>query len=496
MRSLPMAETCRSFIGGAWADRGASERLPVINPADERVIAELDEADAATVDAAVGAARLTFEAGTWSRAPVAARQAVLRRVHDLILRDAERIAALETANTGIPIGQVRDRHVPRAAMNFAFFAEVIGQQAGQLFEQQSPYLTMVRHEPKGVAALIAPWNAPIALATMELAAALAFGNSCVLKPSELTPLEFGPLMDICREAGVPDGAVNMVNGRGAVTGRALVAHDDVDCIAFIGGTETGREIGAAAGRGLKTYLAELGGKSANIITADADLDRALDAALVGIFSNNGQQCLAGSRILVERRVADGFIARFVERARRLRLGDPMQPATEIGPVISRAQYERVLRFAADTGADLLVGGTRADGFDRGFYLTPSVALARSNAAPVCQEEIFGPFATFLVFDDIDEAIAIANDSRYGLVGYLWSEHWPTIAKVTRELRTGTIWVNTPVSRDLRAPFGGYKQSGVGRTGADASRHHFTEEKVVTLPLADFPIGRMGVAGDR
>jgi 5-carboxymethyl-2-hydroxymuconic-semialdehyde dehydrogenase len=484
-----MTKQCASFIGGRWADQPKAERLPIISPMDESVVAELQEADAATVDAAVAAARVSFEAGVWSRVTVAQRQAVLRRMHDLILRDADRIAELECANTGIPIRQIRERHVPRAAMNFAFFAEVIGQQSGQVFEQQAPYLTIVRHEPLGVAALIAPWNAPIALATMELAAALAFGNSCVLKPSELTPLEFEPLMDVCREAGVPDGVVNLVNGRGPVTGAALVNHPEVDVVAFIGGTETGREIGAAAGRGLKNYLAELGGKSANIVTADANLDRALDAALVGIFSNNGQQCLAGSRILVERRIADEFIGRFVDRTKRLRVGDPREAATEIGPVISRAQYERVLRFAA--GAELLCGGGRADGFDRGFYLQPTVALAPDNKAALCQEEIFGPFATFLTFDGIDAAIEIANDSRYGLVAYLWSDHWPTIAKATSELRTGTVWVNTPVARELRAPFGGYKESGIGRTGGEASRRHFAQEKVVTLPLRDFPIAALG-----
>jgi 5-carboxymethyl-2-hydroxymuconic-semialdehyde dehydrogenase/aminomuconate-semialdehyde/2-hydroxymuconate-6-semialdehyde dehydrogenase len=347
----------------------------------------------------------------------------------------------------------------------------------------------VRHEPLGVAALIAPWNAPIALATMELAAALAYGNSCVLKPSELTPLEFGPLMDICREAGVPDGVVNLVNGRGPVTGAALVAHPDVDVVAFIGGTETGREIGAAAGRGLKNYLAELGGKSANIVTASADFDRALDAALLSIYSNNGQQCLAGSRILVERSISDRFIAAFAERVLRVRVGDPRDPATEVGPVISRAQYDRVLRYAGD--ADLVCGGKRAEGFERGYFVEPTVARASSNDLPLCQEEIFGPFATFLTFEDLDDAIRIANDSRYGLVGYLWCEHWPSIARVMDELRTGTIWVNTPVARDLRAPFGGFKESGVGRSGGDASRRHFTEEKVVTLAMRDFPIQKLG-----
>jgi acyl-CoA reductase-like NAD-dependent aldehyde dehydrogenase len=482
---------CRSHISGAWVDAPDATQLPIVSPIDESVIAQLDEADAAMVDRAVAAARASFAAGAWRDAPVAQRQRVLRRIAELILAAAYEIAALECANTGIPIRQIRERHVPRAAQNFAFFAEVIGQQAGEAFEQNAPYLTVVRRTPIGVAACIAPWNAPIALATMELAAALAFGNSCVLKPSELTPLEFAPLMRAFAEAGLPDGVVNLVNGRGPVTGAALVSHPDVDAVAFIGGTATGREIGAAAGRGLKPYLAELGGKSANIVMASADQERALDAALVSIFSNNGQQCLAGSRILLHDSIADSFIDRFVARAKGLKVGDPREPATEIGPVISRAQYDRVLGFANQ--AELLCGGGRAEGFERGWFVAPTVARAASNDSPLCQEEIFGPFATLLTFRDLDEAIAIANASRYGLVGYFWSDSWAEIARATREIEAGTLWVNTPVARDLRAPFGGLKESGLGRSGAEASRRHFTEERVMTLPLADFPIPTLGAS---
>jgi acyl-CoA reductase-like NAD-dependent aldehyde dehydrogenase len=296
-------------------------------------------------------------------------------------------------------------------------------------------------------------------------------------------------MEIARDAGVPDGVVNLVNGRGTVTGKALVESDGIDVVAFIGGTETGRSIARAAGGNLKKYVAELGGKSANIVTAQCDFARALDAALVGIYSNNGQQCLAGSRILVDESIADRFMAEFVARARRIRVGDPSDPATEIGPVISRTQYDRVLRFAAD--ADILAGGTRAEGFERGYYVAPTVARAHDNKIPLCQEEIFGPFATFLTFRDIDHALEIANDSQFGLVAYLWSDHLPTVTRVALELSAGTLWVNTPVARDLRAPFGGFKNSGVGRTGGHSSRALFTEEKVLTLPMGEFPIARLG-----
>ncbi len=484
-----MTELCTSFIAGRFTDGAGAERLPIINPHDESVVAELVEASEAEVDRAVEAARAAFAKGDWRRATVAQRQSVLRRIAALIREREDDLVRRELANTGIPIRQIRERHVRRAAANFEFFADYIGQVSNESYEQEAPFLTVVRREPVGVAALIAPWNAPLALATMEMAGALAFGNCCILKPSELTPLEFVTIMEIARDAGIPDGVIGLVNGRGTVTGKALVENPGIDVVAFIGGTETGRSIARAAGGNLKKYVAELGGKSANIITANCNQDRALDAALLSIYSNNGQQCLAGARILVEESIADDFIAKFVARTQRIRVGDPSDMATEVGPVINRAQYDRVLRFAADT--EILTGGTRAAGFDKGYYVAPTVARAYDNSLPLCQEEIFGPFATFLTYRDIDEAIAIANDSQFGLVAYLWSDHLPTVMKAADLLSAGTLWVNTPVARDLRAPFGGFKNSGVGRTGGHASRALFTEEKVLTMPMAEFPLSQLG-----
>ena len=485
-----MSELCTSFINGCWTSGEGAERIPVISPIDETLVAEIAQADAAEVDHAVRAARKAFVAGTWRNAPVSKRQSVLRRIAALIREKVDVLAERECANAGLPIRQIRERHVQRAAANFEFFADFIGQAANECYEQEPPFLTIVRREPVGIAALVAPWNAPLALATMEMAGALAFGNCCILKPSELTPLEFVPLFELMKEAGVPDGVVGLVNGSGPVTGAALVGHIDIDVVAFIGGTETGRHIARAAGGNLKKYVAELGGKSANIITPQCDLERALDAALVSIYSNNGQQCLAGSRILVDQSIAKDFIDRFVARAKNIRVGDPRDMATEVGPVISRAQYDRVLSFAA--GANILTGGKRADGFDRGYYVSPTVALAEDNATPLCQEEIFGPFATFLTYDGIDQAIEIANQSEFGLVAYLWCSDMPTVMRVQDALQAGTIWVNTPLARDLRAPFGGYKNSGVGRTGGLSSRNLFTEEKVVTMPMQDFPIAKLGL----
>jgi len=497
MTETSVPETVTSFIGGSWVEaRDAAHEIPIVHPADERQVGTLLEADADEVDRAVTAASDAFRAGSWSHASVGERKRVLLKIRDLIHANGDELVRREVLHTGVPISQARGRHILRTAMNFEFFAEFISQAAAPIFDQNPDYLTWVRREPAGVAGLIAPWNAPLALASMKLAGAIAFGNSCVLKPSEMTPLSFVTLMEIVREAGVPDGVVNLVNGRGPITGAALVEHPDVDVVAFTGGTATGRQIGAGAGAGLKKVVTELGGKSANIIFADADLDRALDAALLAIFSNNGQQCLAGSRILLQRSIADEFTAKFVARARNLRIGDPFDTATEIGPLISAAQRDRVLQHAdsARAAADIefLHGGRPWPEAERGFYVEPTVVRASHNSSPICQQEIFGPFATILTFDDFDEAIDIANDSEFGLVSYVWSRDLNTIMAATEALRAGVVWVNTSLTRELRAPFGGYKNSGVGRDGGEWSRALFTEEKTVTIPRRDFPIARLGV----
>jgi 5-carboxymethyl-2-hydroxymuconic-semialdehyde dehydrogenase/aminomuconate-semialdehyde/2-hydroxymuconate-6-semialdehyde dehydrogenase len=482
------------FIDGQWhTSAPAAERLPVVNPSTGAELAGLGECSADTVDAAVRSARAAFASGAWSGRAVAERKAVLLRIRDLVTEHAEELAQLETLGTGIPISQARGRHVRRTAMNFEFFAEFISQVPDALYDQNPDYLTLVRHEPVGVAGLIAPWNAPLALSSMKVAGAIAFGNSCVLKPSELTPLPFLKLMDILREAGLPDGVVNLVNGRGPVTGHALVAHPGVDVVAFTGGTATGRLIGATAGQTLKRVVTELGGKSANIVCADADLERALDSALLAGFSNNGQQCLAGSRLLLQREIAEEFLTRFVERVRRLRIGPAADERTEIGPLLSRAQLARVAAYAdiaRSEGAQILAGGQPAPG-DGGFYFEPTVVRAADNHMRVCQEEIFGPFVTALEFDTLDDALAIANDSEFGLVSYVWTGSLDTAMQAAERLRTGVVWINTPLYRELRAPFGGFKHSGVGRDGGDWSRGLFTEAKTISIPRRAFPLARMG-----
>jgi len=485
-----------SFIQGKWVEpKEGAHKIKIIHPADEKHVSTLYEADANEVKYAAESAKQTFESGVWSKTSIDDRKSVLLAIKDLIVENKQEIAELEVMNTGAPIAQAYGRQIPRSAMNFEFFAEFISQASNPIFDQNPDYITYVRREPIGVAGLIAPWNAPMALATMKIAGAIAFGNSCILKPSELTPLGFVPFMNLLKKAGLPDGVINMVNGRGEITGAAITKEEKIDVIAFTGGTETGRIIGAESGKTLKKIVTELGGKSANIIFSDADFERALDAAMIAIFSNNGQQCLAGSRILVEKPIAKEFKKRMVERASNLIIGDPFDPRTEIGPLISKGQIEKVLSFAQTASesseTNILYGGRRPDGFEKGYYFEPTIVEAKNNQTTICQEEIFGPFATILEFEGIDEALQIANDSEFGLVSYVWSTDIRKIMKAQAEIRAGVVWVNTPLMRELRAPFGGYKNSGIGRDGGEWSRNLFTEEKTVSIPLKDFPIAKLG-----
>ncbi|CAH1649713.1 MULTISPECIES: aldehyde dehydrogenase [unclassified Chelatococcus] len=494
--TLPTTEVTSLIDGRILPASG--HRIPVYYPATGMQIAELVEADVTEVDLAVRAARRVFDDGAWARLSVDKRQEILLAINTTILDHAEELARLECLNLGVSMRELRERQIKRAAYNFRFFAEYIGQTKGDVYDQSVGYRSLVVREPVGVAALIAPWNAPTALASMKVAAAIAFGNTCVLKPSEQTPLALRRFVELLHEAGLPPGVVNIVNGRGPVTGEALVKHSGVDRVSFTGGTETGRHIMALAAQRLKPCTLELGGKSANIVFASADIDRALDAALVSIYSNNGQQCLAGSRILLERSIADDFIARFVERARKIRIGDPMFDATELGPLASAAHRDRVLSFAdiaRGEGAEVLTGGVAPameGDLAGGYFVEPTAVLAPSNSARVCQDEIFGPFAAFLTFDSYGEAMQMANDTTFGLVSYLWSDHLPTVEAATRDLKSGVVWVNTTMTRELRAPFGGYKDSGVGREGGQASEQFYTEIKTVTVPTAPITVKKIGM----
>lgn len=483
-----------SFIDGQWQPP-VGTMLPVVNPATETQIAEVAESDAAQVAQAVAAARRAHALGKWRHMPVAQRQKLFRRIAELTLQHLHELAWLESLNTGLPLWYVRDGQMPRVARNFEFFADWMSQNVEKAGIQDGAYLRYVVREPAGVAALISPWNAPLALASTKIAAALAFGNCCVIKTAETTPLAVSRFMDLLQEAGLPPGVANLVHGRGHTTGDALVRHPDVRVVSFTGGTETGRAIATAAGPGLKRVDLELGGKSANIVTASANLDAALDGALAGIFSNNGQQCFAGSRILLDRRIAQHFMDAFVQRARRIRVGDPLDDHTDIGPLANAAHHVRVLehvRQAVADGAQLLTGGDRPAHLQRGYYLAPTALLTPHNRLPICQREVFGPVATVEVFDDFEEAIHIANESDFGLVAYVWTQDLAQSLLAAQRLEAGVVLTNTNMTLDTRFPFGGYKQSGVGREGIDGMRHFYTEEKTVTVALRTAPVVRLGV----
>lgn len=473
--------------------------IAVVDPSNEEVIAEIAQSEPELVDRAVQSARLAFERGEWRGRSVEGRQTVLRQCADAIEAAADEIANIECANTGLPYSQVRGRHVIRAAGNLRFFADYIGQMTAELYEQEPDYLTFVRREPVGVAALISPWNSPLTLGSMKIASAIAFGNSCVIKPAEQAPLGLTRLVQVLHEAGLPPGTVNLLNGGGSLTGDALVRHAGIDAVSFTGGTRTGKAIMGAAGARLKPSVMELGGKSANIIFDNADLEQAIDGALIGVFTNNGQQCLAGSRILVQRSIADRFIEAFVARARAVRVGHPRDPATEVGPLAFRAHYEHVMSFLPDAGdgsVRILAGGCRAPGFDRGFYFQPTVVALQSNEHRICQEEIFGPFASIMIFDTPDEAYRVANESRFGLVGYVWSQDMATVMEAQEQISAGTIWCNTPMMRELRAPFGGYRESGVGAEGGRAAEAFYTRQKTVTIPRRPLTLPRLGLGAQQ
>ena len=476
----------------------SAKHLGVYFPGTGEQIASLQEDDARAVATAVSTARESFKRGAWSGASTGTRQTVFRTAAQLIRDHAEELAVLECVCAGLPSSHLASRQVPRAADNLDFFADYIGVMAGETFEQLPGYQTVVTRQPAGVTALFAPWNAPLALASMQIASSLAFGNTAVLKPSEFTPLSVLRMVALIEEAGLPPGTLNVVNGSGAVTGAALAGSADIDRIAFTGGGQTARQVMAAAAANLTPVHFELGGKSANIIFDDADFDRALDGSLVNIFSNSGQICIAGSRILVQRGIAEAFIEAFVARTRALRVGDPLDPRTEVGPMAFEAHYRRVLEHierANSEGAQLLCGGEARLDLGEGYFIAPTVFQVTHNQLSLCQEEVFGPVVSIQVFDNDDDALEVANDSRFGLVGYCWTSSLARAQAFQRRVEAGTLWINTPLARDLRAPFGGFKESGIGRDGPRQAAEFFTEEKATIQAVGEPPIRKLGQPKD-
>jgi len=476
---------------------GSRSYFETVNPATQEVLAEVASGGAAEVDAAVAAAKGAFPA--WAGRPAAERAALLRKLGDLIAQRVTILARTETTDTGQPIAQTGKQLIPRAAENFYYFAEMCVRVDGHTYPTPT-HLNYTLFQPVGVCALISPWNVPFMTATWKVAPALAFGNTAVLKMSELSPLTAARLGDLALEAGIPGGVLNVVHGTGQCAGEPLCQHPQVRAISFTGSTATGNRI--IRGAGLKKFSMELGGKSPFVVFEDADLSRALDAALFMVFSNNGERCTAGSRILVQRSIYTDFAARFAERARRISVGDPLDEATLIGPMISQNHLAKVRSYigaGTNEGATLLCGGLERPSYAAelpaalrsGNYVWPTVFADVDNRMRIAQEEIFGPVACLIPFNDEADAVAKANDIQYGLSSYVWSENLGRAHRVAAAIEAGMCFINSQNVRDLRQPFGGTKASGVGREGGTWSYEVFLEPKNVCVSLGSHHIPHWG-----
>ena len=465
----------------------SGQYLEDVDPATGEVIAEVADSDPADVDAAVAAASRAFP--SWRKTPAEQRSKLLMRLADLIEENFDELASLESEDNGKPVSLARRLDVPRAIKNFRFFATAILHAETKFHPMDDGALNYTLRQPVGVAGLISPWNLPLYLLTWKIAPAVAAGNCCVAKPSELTPLTADRLGGLVREADIPPGVINIVHGRGAGAGRALTSHPNVPLISFTGGTQTGADVMALAGPLFKKVSLELGGKNPNIVFADADLEEAVATSISSSFANQGEICLCGSRIFVERKIHDEFLRRFLDRTEKLKVGDPQDTATEVGALISQTHLNKVSGYvdlAREEGGDVLCGGKRPANLPErlrgGYFLEPTVVTGLDCSRRVMQEEIFGPVVTVTPFDSADEAVAFANGSRYGLSASVWTRDLGKAHRVAAAIDCGTVWVNTWLLRDLRVPFGGMKDSGVGREGGFESLDFFTEAKNVCVKL--------------
>jgi len=475
-----------NFIEGRHAPAASGEWLDDVDPATSEAYARVASSDGADVDRAVAAAARAFPA--WSTTPAPGRAKLLRRLAGLIERDLEALARAESIDSGKPIAAARSVDIPRAVQNFDFFADAATQFASEAHPTDEMALNYTLRQPLGSVACISPWNLPLYLLSWKIAPALAAGNCVVAKPSEVTPMTAHLLGGLCAEAGLPPGVVNIVQGLGPRAGGPLCAHRDVRAISFTGSTRVGGEIAREAAGSFKKVSLEMGGKNPTLIFADADLRAAVPEAVRAAFSNTGQICLCGSRILVERSVYDRVRDELVERVRSLRVGDPLDPATEQGALVSRQHFDKVmgcLKVARDEGARVLCGGDRAKlagRCARGFFVQPTLLEGLGPASSTNQGEIFGPVATLLPFATQEEAVQLANSTRYGLAASLWTRDLSRAHRVSAQLHSGIVWVNCWMLRDLRTPFGGVKESGVGREGGMDALRFFTEPKNVCVKL--------------
>ena len=473
----------RLFIDGRFVESLSGKSFDSINPATEEVLTSVSEGDRADIDAAVAAARAAFETGPWPRMRPRDRGRLLLKLADLISANAEELARLETLDNGKPIAETLNVDIPQAAEVFAYYAGWADKIHGETIPATNDHFTYTLREPHGVCGQIIPWNFPLLMAAWKLAPALACGNTVVLKPAEQTPLTALRLAELVAEAGFPPGVVNVVPGYGPTAGAALAAHPGVDKIAFTGSTEVGRLIQKAAAGNLKSVSLELGGKSPNIVFADADIDAAVQGAIRGIFFNQGEVCCAGSRLFVEESAHDHFVEALAGFAGALKQGDPLDASTQVGAQVSDEQFGKILGYiesGVQAGATLLTGGARQG--EKGYFIQPTVFTGVDKNAAIAREEIFGPVVSTFTFKGIDEAIAEGNDSNYGLAAAVWTRDIKKAHRVAQALRAGTVWVNTYNAFDTAVPFGGYKESGTGRELGVQALDLYTQTKSVWIAL--------------
>ena len=485
--SVTGATEVRHLIGGDWVAASDGATFETRDPHDGSLLGTVARGTADDGEAAITAARTAFDDGPWPRMSPKERAKILHAVADKVDEHREELALIETRDGGKSINQSLHAEIPRVAHNLRFFADYVAMVANEAY-QDGDLLSYVLYPPAGVVSAISPWNAPLMLATWKIAPALAFGNTTVLKPAPQTPLTAHRFAQLALEAGLPEGVLNVVHGFGgeAVAGP-LTADPRVDRITFTGSSATGVRILQAAAVNHTPVSAEMGGKSANIVFDDADLDVAVPMAIRAIFGGNGQVCLSGSRLLVQNSIMDEFLDRFTEEAKKLTVGDPKDPSNFLGPLIEQRHLEKVhgyVELAQEEGGKVVTGGSRLsdDARAKGFYYPPTVITGLTNDSRTAREEIFGPVETVLGFDTEDEALRIANDSPYGLAGILFTDNLNRAHRMAARWKAGTVWINTFFERDLRLPFGGEGSSGLGREGGQYSREFFTEPRAVTIRL--------------
>src|SRR5579863_5530138 len=472
------------LINGKWVEAASGKSFPTINPSTGEVITQVAEADAADVDKAVGAARTAFEKGPWRKMSAAARGVLMNKLADLIEKNIEELAELESLDNGKPYQVALAADLPLTIACYRYYAGWADKIQGKTIPVQGRYFTYTKHEPVGVVGQIIPWNFPLLMQAWKLGPALAAGCTVVMKPAEQTPLTALRVGELIVEAGFPEGVVNILPGFGPTAGAAIAKHMDVDKVAFTGSTEVGHLImEAAAKSNLKRVTLELGGKSPNIVFADTDLDEAVEGAHFALFFNQGQCCCAGSRLFVEETIYDRFVEKSGERARKRTVGDPFDPKTEQGPQVDQSQFDKVMGYIESgrkEGAKLVCGGDRVG--DRGYFIQPTVFADVQDEMKIAKEEIFGPVMSILKFKDISEVVSRANKTMYGLAAAVWTQDITKAHAIANSVRAGTVWVNCYDVFDAAAPFGGFKQSGMGRELGEYGLQQYTEVKTVTVKL--------------